>query len=94
MSRTLLVAVVVVLAFAGAVVAGEETVTGTVAAAAADAPEAATIKAGDVTYKVTKDDKGKELAEKAKDKKVEAKGTVAEKDGAKWLTVTEYKIVE
>jgi hypothetical protein len=44
-------------------------------------------------YNVTLDAKGKELGEKMAGKQVDAKGTVSEKEGAKWLTVTGYSEV-
>ncbi|MCY3024306.1 MAG: hypothetical protein NTW87_35465 [Planctomycetota bacterium] len=69
-------------------------ITGIVTAAAADAKEAATVKVGNVVYKLTKDENGKKVAAEAKDKKVEIKGNVEEKDGVKWITVTSCKIVE
>jgi hypothetical protein len=84
----------IALVFTGTASAGIETITGIVRAAAADAPEAATVKVGDVAYKVTKDDNGKTLAKEAKDKKAEIKGTVEEKDGVKWITVISAKLVE
>jgi flagellar basal body-associated protein FliL len=40
-----------------------------------------------VVYNVTLDENGKKLGEEMADKKVEVEGTVAEKDGAKWITV-------
>jgi hypothetical protein len=52
-----------------------------------------TLKAGKVMvtkYKITLDEKGKELGEKMASKRVEVKGTVEKKSGAKWLTVTQY----
>jgi len=41
-------------------------------------------------YDVTLDAKGMELGKTMADKKVDAEGTVAEKDGAQWLTVQSY----
>ena len=63
-------------------------------AAAADAEEAATLKVGTVIYKLKKDENGKKVAAEAKDKKVEIKGKVEEKNGEKWIAVTSCKIVE
>ena len=88
-----LVAGLVALASTRAASAGVETVTGIVRAAA-DAPEAATVKVGDVIYKITKDENGKIVAREAKDKKAEIKGNVEEKDGVKWITVISAKLVE
>jgi len=47
-----------------------------------------------VVYKVSRNAVGEKLAKEANGKTVEAKGTVATKDDAKWLTVKEYKLVE
>jgi hypothetical protein len=63
-----------------------------VRAAAPDAPEAATVEVGDMVYKVVKDDNGKTVAKEAKDRKAEIKGTVEDKDGAKWITVISAKL--
>jgi len=68
------------------------TITGMVRAAAPDAPEAATVEVGDMVYKVVKDDNGKTVAKEAKDRKAEIKGTVEDKDGAKWITVISAKL--
>ncbi|HUT33490.1 MAG TPA: hypothetical protein VNE39_08435 [Planctomycetota bacterium] len=89
-----LVACLVALGSARADSAGVETITGIVRAAEADAPEAATVKVGDVIYKITKDENGKIVAKEAKDKKAEIKGNVQEKDGVKWITVISAKLVE
>ncbi len=53
---------------------------------------AVTLTADGTAYKVVLDGKGKKLAD-LDGKNVEAKGTVEDKDGAKWLTVSEYKEV-
>ncbi len=95
--RAMLVASViglVGLAFARTASADVQTITGIVKAAVAHAQEAATVKVGTVVYKVTKDDNGRTVATEAKDKKVEMKGNVEEKDGVKWITVISCKIVE
>jgi flagellar basal body-associated protein FliL len=47
-----------------------------------------------VVYNVTLDENGKKLGEEMANKKVEIEGTVAEKDGAKWITVQSYKAEE
>jgi flagellar basal body-associated protein FliL len=47
-----------------------------------------------VVYNVTLDENGKKLGDEMADKKVEVEGTVAEKDGAKWITVQSYKAEE
>ncbi|MCK4752255.1 MAG: hypothetical protein KAS75_02335 [Planctomycetes bacterium] len=47
----------------------------------------------DITYEVVLDEKGDELSDYI-DLKVEVKGTVAEKDGQKWLTVLTIKELE
>jgi hypothetical protein len=52
-----------------------------------------TLKTGKVMvtkYKITLDEKGKELGEKMTGKQVEVKGTVEKRSGVKWLTVTQY----
>jgi len=82
------------IAFARTASAGEQTITGIVRAAAPDAPEAATVRVGDVTYKVTKDDNGRKVAADANGKKAEIKGNVEDKDGVKWITVLGAKLVE
>ena len=69
-------------------------IIGIVKAAAVHAPEAATLKAGNVVYKIVKDANGKKVAAEAKDKKVEIKGAVEDRHGVKWITVTSCKIVE
>ena len=70
------------------------TITGVVKAASANAEEAATVKVGDLVYKVVKDDNGKIVARDAKDKKVEMKGDAQDKNGVKWITVVSCKLVE
>ena len=50
--------------------------------------------ADDVTYEVVLDAKGMELGEQMEGEEVEAEGTVSEKDGQKWLTVSAFKRVE
>jgi cell division protein FtsI/penicillin-binding protein 2 len=95
--RAMCVAVAVSLvgfAFTRTALAAQVMIVGVVKASAADAKEAATLKAGPVTYKIVKDDNGKIVAKDANGKKVEIQGTVANKDGAKWITVSVCKIVE
>jgi hypothetical protein len=46
-----------------------------------------------LSYSITLDEKGKELGQKMEGKKVNVKGMLSEKAGAKWLTVTEYSEV-
>ena len=73
------------------------TVKGVVTASAKDCKDGSSASMKDaagVVYKVTGDEVGKKLAKEADGKTVEAKGTVATKDDAKWLTVKEYKLVE
>jgi hypothetical protein len=82
------------LVFTRAASAEEQTITGIVRAAAPDAPEAATVRVGDVVYKVTKDDNGRKVATDANGKKAEIKGTVEDRDGVKWITVISAKLVE
>ena len=82
------------LAFIRSASAEEQTITGIVTAAAKEAPEAATVRVGDATYKVTKDDNGRKVATEANGKKAEIKGNVEDKDGAKWITVLSAKLVE
>jgi len=82
------------LASARSVSAGVETIVGIVRAAEAEAPEAATVKVGNVVYKITRDDNGKIVAKEAKDKKAEIRGNVEEKDGVNWITVISAKLVE
>ena len=74
--------------------AEEQLVTGIVAAAPANAKEAAVLKVGTAVYKITRDAKGTVVAANAKNEKVQIKGTLEEKDGVKWLTVIWCKIVE
>jgi hypothetical protein len=47
-----------------------------------------------VVYHITLDAKGKALGSDMDGNKVSVTGMVAEKDGAKWLTVANYKAVE
>ena len=82
------------LAFTRTASAEEQTVTGIVRAAAPDAAEAATVRVGDVVYKVVKDDNGRKVATDANGKKAEIKGNVEDKDGVKWITVLGAKLVE
>jgi len=72
------------------------TVTGTVSVAEDEDENitAVSIAAGDTTYSVTLDAVGKKLGGEMSGKKVEATGTVIEKDGTKWLTVQTYKEVK
>jgi len=54
---------------------------------------AVTLKVGVIfkhTYHITLDEKGKDLGQKMAGKKVNVKGVLSEKAGAKWLTITEY----
>ena len=67
---------------------------GLLAAAGADAPEAATLRAGALAYKLTKDANGKTVAAEAKGKKVEIFGILEDKDGVKFLSVSSCKIIE
>lgn len=95
--RALLVAGMVGLvgfAFPAAASAGEQTLVGIVKAAPAGAKEAATVKVGGVVYKITKDAKGRKVASEAINQKVEIKGILADKNGARWITVISCKIVE
>jgi hypothetical protein len=45
------------------------------------------------TYHITLDEKGKELGQKMAGEKVKVKGTLSEKAGAEWLTITEYSAI-
>ncbi|MGD0897067.1 MAG: hypothetical protein ABR915_04475 [Thermoguttaceae bacterium] len=95
--RAVLVALVVglvALVLPRAASADEPPIIGVVRAAAAGAEEAATVKVGQVIYKVTKDDNGRKVARGANDKKVEIKGILSNRNDAKWITVTSCKIVE
>lgn len=74
--------------------ADEQPIIGIVRAAAANAEEAATLKAGPVVYKIVKDDNGRTVAREANNKKVEMKGIVKNRREARWITVTSCKIVE
>jgi hypothetical protein len=47
-----------------------------------------------ITYRVVNDDQGKKLAKDANGKQAEVKGTVTTKDGDRWLTVKEFKVIE
>jgi hypothetical protein len=69
-----------------------QTIIGMVRAAAPDAPEAATVDVDGVVYKVVNDDNGKTVAREARDRRAEIKGTVEEKDSAKWITVLSAKL--
>ncbi len=80
----------------------EQTITGLVKAAPADAAYAATVEtereragtARKVTFRVTNDAQGKKLAKEADGKTAEIKGTVETKDRERWITVKEFKVVE
>ena len=86
-----LLCVVVLVSNVVAEEAAEVTITGVVSVVKNDegAVTAVTVKAGDVTYNVVLDAKGKALAALA-GKKAEVKGTVAEKA----LTVKSFKEVK
>jgi len=77
-----------------AVSADESPMIGIVKAATANAEEAAILKVGQVVYKVAKDVNGGKVARDAKDRKVEIKGTISNRNGEKWIAVTSCKIVE
>jgi len=49
---------------------------------------------GGTVYNITLDAKGKKLGNDMDKNKASVTGTLAEKDGAKWLTVTSYKAVD
>ena len=68
--------------------------TGMVIAATPNAKEAATLKVGNVFYKIVKDANVRKVAAEAGGKKVEMKGIVEVTNGASWITVTSCKIVE
>ena len=70
------------------------TITGIVKPAPRTADEAATVLADKVLYKIVKDAKGQIVARDAANKKAEIKGTLAERDGVKWITVTWCALVE
>lgn len=93
-----LVSVITALIFAAlALAAGQRyVVVGIVKAANANAEEAATVKpkAGQVVYKIVKDDKGQTVARDANNENVRIEGTLETKNGVKWLTVISCKIVE
>ena len=74
--------------------ADEPPLIGIVTAAAPSAEEAATVKVGQVVYKVEKDENGRKVAKEANGKKVEIKGIVKNRHGVRWITVTSCKIVE
>ena len=75
-------------------VSADEPMIGIVRAAAANAEEAAILKVGPVVYKVAKDVNGGKVARDAKDRKVEIKGILSNRNGARWIAVTSCKIVE
>jgi len=94
-STAWVVAALAGLAFTGMASAGQRyTIVGIVKAAAENAEEAATVKAGQVVYKITKDDKGKIVARDANNEKVRIEGTLEIKNGVRWITVISCKIVE
>lgn len=70
------------------------TIVGFVRPAEWSAKEAATVLANRVLYKIVKDTNGKIVTKDAANKKVEIKGTVTERDGTKWITVTWCALVE
>jgi len=70
------------------------TITGKVIPAEWSAKEAATVSIRGLCYKIFKDAKGKVVAKDAAGKKVEIKGTVTERDGTTWITVTWCALVE
>jgi phage gp16-like protein len=87
---------VLAMCFVGAMVlAADEALTGKVSVTKGDDGKVTAIKlaVGEVTYNVNLEGKGMGLAEL--DKKVaKVTGTVAEKDGAKWITVTAFEAVK
>ena len=71
------------------------TIVGPVKRAAATAVEAATVLAADkVLYRIVKDAKGAIVARDAANKKAEIRGTLSERDGQKWITVSWCALVE
>ena len=44
-------------------------------------------------YKVVLDENGKKLGSEAEGDKVELTATVADKDGLKWITVSDFKVI-
>jgi acetyl esterase/lipase len=85
---------VLAAAAAPAAAAEQPILFGIVRAAPAGAEEAATVKAGSTVYKIVKDANGRKVADQAKDRPVEIKGNVVERNGAKWIAVTSCKIIE
>ena len=55
---------------------------------------ATVITAEDVLYRVTNDEKGRQLAREADGCDAEVKGIVEEKDDDKWITVDSFKVLE
>ena len=70
------------------------TITGIVKAAARNAEEAATVQVEKQVYQIVKDAKGKIVARDAAGKKAEIRGTVTERNGVKWMTVSWCALVE
>jgi hypothetical protein len=76
---------------------GQVTVVGTVSITEDDDWNITAVKLteeGGTVYNITLDAKGKALGTEMDGNKVSVTGTLAEKDGAKWLTVTSYKAVD
>jgi len=94
------VALGLLVAFLGTDVAVSEekvTVVGLATACGEDCEHgcpATVLTADEVLYRVTNDDKGKRLAREADGCNVEVKGTLAEKDGERWISVDTFKILE
>jgi hypothetical protein len=70
------------------------TIIGIVKPAPRTAEEAATVLVGKVLYKIVKDAKSQIVARDAANKKAEIKGTLAERNGTKWITITWCALVE
>ena len=70
------------------------TIVGVVNSSSHSAMEAATVHVGKVIYKIVKDPKGQVVARDADCKKAEIRGTLADRNGVKWITVTWCALVE
>jgi len=77
-----------------AAAANQQLIFGTVQAASAQGDEAAIIKVESVIYRVVRDANGRKVADQAKDRPVEIKGNVTERNGVRWIAVTSCKIIE
>ena len=70
------------------------TIIGIVKPAPAGAEESATVAFNKISYHITSDAKGKIVARQAANQKAEIRGTLSDRAGNKWITVTWCALVE